>query len=191
MVDDDPGATFAHARQHRGELSAFEIDLGMPPQIANTSEQRTVGGTCHIGQCVATKPVEANADDTVLRHRVQRRVIDVGRDDCRPAQPFGMRTERLQQQRVVGPVEARRGEDAVRDPVRVEHGQVFPNGDVALRRRMPVRRERPIALHDVGVRIHGDDRDFPVACNLHRGLDTVFRDSVHRQFSHRKGNAAH
>ena len=84
-------------------------------------------------------------------------MIDVRRHDRRAAQPVGIGGERCEQQLVVGAVEARRGEHAVRNPVAIENADEFVDRDITLRRRMPLGRERKIAQHHVRVAIDGGD----------------------------------
>ena len=55
-----------------------------------------------------------------MAHCRERRAVDVGIDDDGAAQPPARAVQRFQQQAVVGAVEARRGEHAMRDAVRVE-----------------------------------------------------------------------
>ena len=77
--------------------------------------------------------------------------MDVRRDDDRAAQATRRVVERVEQQGVVGAVEARCGQQAVRHAVRVEHRQIILDGAVALGFGMPVGRERQAAPHDMRV----------------------------------------
>ena len=104
------------------------------------------------------KPVEADSDNALMVHRGECILGDVGRHDCRPAQPIGIASERAQQQLIVGAVEARRGQHAVRNAMAVEHGDEFFGIDVTLGRRVALRRERQVTAHHVRMAIDGDDR---------------------------------
>jgi hypothetical protein len=80
----------------------------------------------------------------------------------------GRTVESVEQKAVVGPVEARRGQHAVRDAVRVEQRQVFLDRAVALRRGVPVGRERQVAAHHVRVAIDCN--------NIHNRVQLLERD---------------
>ena len=53
----------------------------------------------------------------------------------------------------------RRSQHAVRNAVRIQYAQVFVDRAIALRRRVPVRRQRRVAPHHMRVAIDGPDRN--------------------------------
>ena len=152
MVEDNIGAAGEQMGQDGGHVLALDEQLDVPAAFADGGEEASVGGGADVGASGAADPVEPDAADAAAVEVIEDGFA-FGVEDHGAAQaPVGA-VEGVEQQGVVGAVEAGGGEHAEVDGVGVEKGQVFGHVDIARRLAVAFGDEGSAAPHDVGVAV--------------------------------------
>ena len=87
MVDHCIDANLQQCVEHRAQQRSLDGDMDMPAQIAHPAEQDAIIVAAEIRELLLPGELEADADDAVVPHLLQRIEIRRRRDDGRAAQP--------------------------------------------------------------------------------------------------------
>src|SRR5438876_8118744 len=97
VVDDHVRSAGCDQRQNPSEPRPLEINLDVPIQVADVSEQSPIIARSEIRKRGGTEVVEADADDTAPRVSRELRAIDLRIDDDRSAQSSAAACQRIEQ----------------------------------------------------------------------------------------------